>query len=99
MGGLFGGLLGIVNVIGGSILTLLIGSKAWTESEDGRFFRLGVGVLFIGPMIGVASYLFVFRYSPSFSGVADGLLFCCFIATVVFGGLTLALEWIRQQLE
>jgi hypothetical protein len=55
MGGLFGGLLVIVDVIGGVILTILIGGKsAW--KEDAVFFRLLFGSYIIGSITGFVIY-------------------------------------------
>lgn len=56
MGGLFGGFLSLVNAAGGGILYLLIGSKAWNETEGGRHYRLSAGSIAIGLIIGAILY-------------------------------------------
>ncbi len=59
MGGLFGGLLGLVNLVGGLILYLLIGAKAWRENEKGRDARRRTGAIFIAIPLGFILYVFL----------------------------------------
>ena len=48
MGGLAGGMLGLIEIIGGAILFPLIGSKAREESRGGRWTRIHFGGAFLG---------------------------------------------------
>lgn len=52
----FEGLLQGLRKIGGGVLWLLIGSKAWRASEKVQNLRLGFGSLIVGLSIGVGLY-------------------------------------------
>jgi hypothetical protein len=58
MGGVFGGLLGLINAVGGAVLYVLLGSKAWRESEQGRKERRNMGSLVFGLALGSGFYFF-----------------------------------------
>jgi hypothetical protein len=48
MKGIFGGIISLINIIGGCIIFLLIGERAWKESNTGRRWRLAYGSLCCG---------------------------------------------------
>lgn len=52
----FGGLLQVLRIIGGVVLYVLIGSKAFGASEKAQNLRLGFGSLIVGFGIGVVLY-------------------------------------------
>lgn len=52
MGGVFGGMLSLIEPVGGVVLYFLIGEKAWKDSGGGRFARLAFGAIFIGMFLG-----------------------------------------------
>jgi hypothetical protein len=62
MGGVLGGYLFVVDIIGGAVLWVAIGSKAWREG--GRVFRLGAGAMSIGAAIGIFVSVFA---SPTYA--------------------------------
>lgn len=90
MTGLFRGLLEIVNLLGGTVLFILVGSKAWAKSRTGRNFRLTFGGLVIGIVAAVVTY---YQLRP----MSDPSPICCVpvgLIAAVFG-----LELIRKALE
>lgn len=56
MSGLFGGILEFVNILGGVILYLLIGKKAWKHSNTTRYARLNFGGIFVGFVLATTLY-------------------------------------------
>src|SRR6266849_6194306 len=52
MSGLFGGLLNLIDPLGGYVLHVLIGPKAWKEGKGARMARLIFGGAFAGTVIG-----------------------------------------------
>ena len=93
MSGLFGGYLGLVNVIGGGILYLLIGAKA--HDPRARVPRLLFGSLVVGLTIGLLAPLTMFESRDL--GLA--LIACSFLGVLASAILTGVLEWIRYHLE
>jgi hypothetical protein len=55
MTGLFGGILGLFNVIGGIIISILIGSVALNQKA--RIFRIAFGSVTVSFIAGGVSYL------------------------------------------
>lgn len=53
MGGVFGGLLGGINLLGGVALYLLVGKAAWRKSETATWIRTYVGGILVGEIIGL----------------------------------------------
>jgi hypothetical protein len=91
MTGLFGGYLALMDTIGGGVLYVLIGTKAWTDTQDGRFFRLGAGALSLGAFAGLVGGLLAGAGGSAF---AIGIL-----GAIVSAFLTGILEAIRKSLE
>ena len=95
MSGLFGGYLYLVELVGGFVLYILIGGKAWKKSDDGRFFRLALGALSIGGVLGaILGWTIVAKHdqwaATFWLGVFGALISC---------GLTAALNWIGRNLD
>lgn len=100
MGGLFGGLLDLVNVMGGGILYLLIGSKAWKDSKEGRFFRLASGTIGLGLILGVSFYLFVLKRDvDTAEDVVGKVLFSTVFASIACAIFIAVIESVRRKLE
>lgn len=100
MGGLFGGILGLINIIGGGILYALLGSPAWRPTSRGRWVR----VLFGGATLGVVTYAlfyyFVVRGSNNLSSDDMNFFFACFLAIFgVFVAIAVGLERLRRSLS
>lgn len=57
MKGCFGGLLGLANLLGGLILSLLVGGISWQKSWEARFYRVLCGSLLLGVTIGTGVFL------------------------------------------
>ena len=55
MKGLFGGILGLINLLGGAILTVLIGGLAWRNRA--RWARIVIGAFLLGVVVGGVVYL------------------------------------------
>lgn len=60
-------MLRLVNAIGGGVLWILIGAKAYVDNETGRNYRLGAGALIVGWAIGFCVYYFVWNKFPDAS--------------------------------
>lgn len=52
MGGIFGKLLFLINLIGEAVLVILIGKRAWSKNSEERFFRLLFGGYLVGAYLG-----------------------------------------------
>lgn len=63
MGGVFGGLLRIYSFLGGCLIYLLIGRRAWTDSVGAYWWRLSIGSLSIGILVGIFTSMNVFAAS------------------------------------
>ena len=59
MGGIFGGLLAVVQVVGGCLIYVLVGRKAWGTSEDANGLRALFGGVIIGVLVGAVIQLYV----------------------------------------
>lgn len=57
MSGVFGGILGFVDQVGGALLYLLIGEQARSQTQASRWFRLAFGSVFIGASIAILMYV------------------------------------------
>lgn len=57
MGGILGGLLGVVELIGGAITWLLVGQDAWRDSGWSVFVRSAIGTAFLSLFFGVVIYV------------------------------------------
>lgn len=53
----FGGILGFFNVIGGCVLYILVGSKAWGKTYKSRWWRVVFGGAVLGFIVGTIIYL------------------------------------------
>ncbi len=58
MSGLFGGLLSAIDFLGGIILFLLIGKKAWVTKYPARGIRLFIASIAIGIILSTLIYFF-----------------------------------------
>ena len=87
MSGLLGSILEIVNVIGGIVLTILIGRIAWKDSEPARMFRLVFGSVLVGEILGFLNYYYAiydFAREPGKGpGIKVGSFFMIPMATFV----------------
>ena len=107
MGGLFGGVLGAINFLGGVALYVLVGRVAWNENETATWIRTFVGSIVAGEVIGllVLCIHFLPRYSGGWSqalmtaGFEHGFLTfflipdVCVVICVV---LQLVKDWLTQ---
>jgi|GEM_PF-4738971 len=59
MVGIFGGLLAVIQFVGGCLIYVLVGPKAWGTTEDAKGLRALFGGVIIGVLIGVAIQPFV----------------------------------------
>jgi hypothetical protein len=48
--------IGLLNLLGGLILTIVLGSKAWKQTAEGRRYRLCAGSLVAGVIVGYFFY-------------------------------------------
>lgn len=109
---MFGGLLGLLNLLGGGVLFLLIGKPAFKpDNQVARWCRLIIGCLIIGPILGCV--IFRIFYIPStnieyIDGQRTEVVYpipaILYIPSSVFGAIGLALlvlvlEFIRQGIE
>jgi len=87
MGGIFGGLLTIIQFLGGCFLFLLVGKKAWRDTDNGDVSRTMFGGLVFGALIAATLHLFVFPewelLTAIIVGVIGGVIF-----TAVLRGLS-----------
>jgi hypothetical protein len=112
MGGMFGGLLGLLNLLGGGVLFLLIGTPALEPNNQvARWWRLIIGSLIIGPILGCVIFRII--YTPStnieyIGGQRTEVVYpipaTLYIPASIFGAIGLAflvlvLEFIRQGIE
>ena len=58
MGGIFGGLLAFIQFLGGCLLCLLVGRKAWGTTENAKGLRALFGGVIAGVLIGIAIQAF-----------------------------------------
>ena len=49
-------LVGLINFVGGVLLTLVLGLRAWAQTDLGRGYRLCAGALAIGIILGYVFY-------------------------------------------
>lgn len=63
MGGLFGGLLGLVEDLGGLFLSWLIGREAWRDNGPAETARVITGGLLAGLGLGALSYTVYFAHA------------------------------------
>ncbi len=82
-----GGVLGILNSIGGSILSLLVGKDAWIESDTSLYLRPILGGLFLGAVIGgIIGFLYEQWYFIP-------------VGSIIIAGMGGLLESIRRELH
>lgn len=100
MGGIFGGVIELVNLLGGCFLYVLIGKKAWKETNSVRAYRIFFGGLICGAVLGPVFY---FMLLPTgFVVLADqeqALAFCFLLVPFVTIVCAFALEGIRKHLD
>ena len=105
MTGLFGGILAIVEFIGGCILFVLIGGRAWKADQTARGYRLNIGGTLGGFLIGFLVYwitpneIFEFGSSSYRHSNEWKMVICFFGIPIVMLLVTLFLEQIRKALE
>jgi hypothetical protein len=94
MGGIFGGLLEAINMLGGGILYVLIGSNAWRVGQLARWCRLAAAAYLIGIVGGIVAYQFsAIRLLPSDLWFLMVFVQFPFYALVVIGALE-GIRWI-----
>lgn len=105
MNGIFGGVLGIIDSIGGAFLYILIGSTASKASAAARLSRLFFGALIIGFAASIALYVLwperafqnmIYQDNAYISGNTLPLVY---IPPVAALGLTGVLELLRASIE
>ena len=94
MSGLFGGCLGLVNILGTAALYVLIGKKAL--KPDARGVRLFIGSLLSGGVLGAALALLVIPPEKA-DGVTISIL--GFLVAVMVVLLTALLEGLRRGIK
>ena len=105
MNGIFGGVLGIIDSIGGAFLYILIGSSASKVSTAARLSRLLFGALIIGCAISVTLYVvwpdraFQNMIYQDNSYINGNTLPLVYIPPVASLGLTGVLELLRASIE
>src|SRR4051794_40932053 len=90
MGGIFGGILSLIAFLGGCVLFVLVGSRAWSPTTIGRWLRLLAGGATCGGAVAIFLWVFdaLFRVGASaFTAVPTAIAF------------TVALEVIRLLLS
>lgn len=93
MSGLFGGVLGLVNLIGEAILSLLIGRTSMKESPFKRNIQIALGGLIVGIVIGIVIF-FIGPMKRKEDNV--GFIVCSPIVFIIF---LFILEMVRVALE
>lgn len=99
MGGIFGGFLEAMNVIGGGLLYLLVGSAAWRETGRARWYRVNTGSVIVGLAFGFIGYLLFFPGGDDRMSIHDRtvLFFALFFGLPgVFFLLSVIFETIRR---
>jgi fatty acid desaturase len=93
MGGLFGGLLFFFEVIGGLILSGLVGRKAaWSDKNEAFTIRLVIASILIGGAIGWILTLFISTNSGGpFVPIFTSIVLTMTVA-LVLGALKISLE-------
>lgn len=97
MYGILGGLLELVNVLGGFVLWVLIGKAAWRTNKAGRWARVIAGGLPCGIALTIVYFLFVLSYSGKYD--VAGIIAFCLIVSIIIAGLASVLEFIRQAID
>lgn len=95
MGGMFGGILSLVNAIGGCILYVLIGSIAWKDKKDARDFRIGMGGFALGTIVGAVVYMWVLDNRDN---KLPNLVVAVVGGLIGFMVLASLLDWIRTSI-
>jgi len=95
MGGVFGSYLAFIKGIGGIILMILIGKKAWQGTNTAGNFRLVFGSVFIGALIGPLLMHF------GVYGLISGITLFLNVVVIPFGVLlfSVMLESIKRLIE
>src|SRR5947209_188144 len=100
MDGPSGGLLWFVNIVGGIVLYVLMGSAARKESNDAKYARLITGGLVLGVIAGVLVYLWLPYYVYADRPDENTRRLVSYLATpAVLVVLVLILERIRARLN
>jgi ABC-type phosphate/phosphonate transport system permease subunit len=105
MGGLLGGLLGVVHILGGHLLSILIGQRiAWRNSSGLRMIRVSFGSAFIGAVVGVILAVpFMFIETHNRTPFLDRLIGLSFLFALTGSGIGvicgLCLEAVRSIFE
>jgi hypothetical protein len=101
MGGLFGGFLSLINVVGGHILHVLIGSPAWKDKKKARQARLTAGTTALGSIVagtaGSIWFLAIVLNDDWNVWYINLLVPIC--AGVAFAVFVLALEEVRELID
>lgn len=97
MSGLLGGILELINVIGGLVLMLLIGMAAWRKTGRARWARIAFGGIFFGFALGWLLSLVAFTYIGDTPKPSSDLV--GFIYTGAFFGLPILILVISIFLE
>jgi hypothetical protein len=97
MSGLLGGLLKLIHLIGGTVLFVLIGRKAWRDSDNGYALRSVAGIVIVAVGIGFILYGFIVPDKPTDPPARPTISFC--IAPVVVGLFLALLEFINSKFD
>jgi hypothetical protein len=100
MGGFFGGFLGLINAVGGGVLQVLIGLKAWNDNASGRHYRVVAGSIASGLVIGGILYVWLLEalFDDPFGGILN-LLICFVGVPLVFLLIAGALEDVTNEID
>lgn len=92
LSGSLGGVLGVVNIIGGLLLFLLVGKVAWRKTSGGRAARIFAGALVLGAGAGWSWFKVNLFESDDIGEIA--------VVVGVFTAIGLGLlEGLRRELE
>ena len=92
MGGVLGGLIGIIDRVGGYILYCIVGKNAWNEGGRARQMRLNAAAIPTGALGGL-----IYRLSQE-SASNRLIVFDAVLGVLIAVAIVWILDWIDDQL-
>jgi|ERR1051325_3119026 TRAP-type uncharacterized transport system fused permease subunit len=99
MGGLLGGILWLVNIIGGGVLYILVGMAAWRDTSKARWIRVLLGGWVLGLVVGLISFYIWYSYREDYypaRWTQEVFTNCVTLVPISFVIVSLVLEKIRR---
>lgn len=83
MGGVFGGVLAVNQELGGLLLFLLIGSKAWKATNNGEHLRSLFRGAALGLLIGIAICIFAMTERDKIAFPPEAMIAVCTVGGII----------------